>query len=63
MSQQVNLLLEIQMPAEMYVDDLRKYVRNAIESWSGQFAPEHPLFGWFHEGNRLNIKLHYARRK
>ncbi len=56
MTQRVNLLVKIDMPEEMYVNDLREYVRDAIESWSGQFAPDDPLFGWFYEKKRLTIR-------
>lgn len=57
MSQTVTFKVTIEMPEEMYVNALRRYVRDAVTSWSGGGDPDDPLFGWFHDDkSRLKIQ-------
>lgn len=33
------------VPNEVKAADLREYIRDACQSWGGQFHPDDPLFG------------------
>lgn len=36
--------VEIIRPAGVSVSWLRSYIKEAVDSWGGQYEPEHPLF-------------------
>lgn len=53
--------VEVTQPSKCSVAMMKKYVYDAVRSWSGQFEPSHPLFGAF---DRPNVpKVTRARAK
>ncbi len=38
-------LIEIDVPETAGAQETCDYIAEAVRSWSGQFHPEHPLFG------------------
>lgn len=40
--------LVVTLPDGCSANEMRKYMREAIEQWAGQFHPDDTLFGWFY---------------
>ena len=53
--------IRVKLPDDIDKEYFREYMRAAIEEWSGQFHPEHSLFGWFHNKQRLWIQWRKKR--
>jgi hypothetical protein len=47
--------IEFDIPPNANPVDVKKYIQHAIEGWSGQFHPDHPLFAWFRVPDRLKL--------
>ena len=39
----VSLKITLERPPGVYMEDLKRYIEDAVASWKGQFHPEEPL--------------------
>lgn len=64
MSKNVIVTIECNLPDGITNVEFTNYVKEAVSYWSGQYHPDHPLFGWFRQrGNAILVKTrkHTAR--
>lgn len=43
----------VKIPAVASKTQTASYIKDAVESWSGQFHPDNPMFGAFHDKVRV----------
>jgi len=44
MPRTIEFKVTIELPDDMYVSDMREYIKDALQGWKGQFHPDDPAF-------------------
>ncbi len=39
-------IITVERPRDVPVNNMKEYIRQAVSCWSGQYHPDHPLFGF-----------------
>lgn len=57
-------VMVVNRPDGVTVELMKRYIKEAVESWSGQFPKESLLFGWFRKrGNGVLVQRRNLSRE